>query len=806
MLVASLVLPLSLSAAEAKVNDSASADTKESYTLQSTENKSKSKVANDSQSYEKIVITATKRTQRLQDVPISVASMSEKALRESGAENLVDAVRNIAGVTMTDLGPGQSKLAIRGFSSGQVLRDESARKESVGVYLDESSIGIALFTPDIDLFDLNRVEVLRGPQGTLFGSGSISGTVRYITNKPNLNDQEGAIEVDANTIEGGSNGSSVKGYINIPLSDNTAVRAVGYYKKWGGFIDALTESGDVWEDVNSGEKYGGRIALTYAPTDELTITPRVVFQKLETNGYPRADVINFFHNEYTTEGIREPGKFGEYEQFLFLREGTTDDFLMFDLNLEYEFESMTFTSVTSYIDRKIDVIQDGTALTSHVNNVAIGLTGDVLFVPSPLNNITDVTALSQEFRLSSNTDGDFQWLAGVYYLDRDKDFTQQLDTPGFDELTAGNGLPPTADLTVPLTSDSDVLYISSIPVMHKQYSIFGEASYDFTEKWNATIGLRYFKFEESRDARLLGLFGGADDPDKRFRSTSDSGFNPRFILSYRVDAQLKLNAQASKGFRLGGINDPLIDLCLESGAGDAERFGREEVWNYEVGAKSTMANGTVRLNASAYRMEISGLQVTDRLPCSASVVRNVPESTINGVEIELSAFATDDLELGFVFNYNDTEITKISEGSALAVGDRLPTSPKLQLSANFTYAYTLTDDLDGFISMTAQYNGDSYSIIADQHNDGTLPINIEYGRAAGDSLDVAYPSLLDAYTIVNARMSIEHVDGWNLALYVNNLFNERGTLALDRERGGSARIAHYVNQPLTVGVSARYDF
>ncbi len=754
-------------------------------------------------SLEEIVVTATKRSVNLQDVPISVAAMTESKLRDSGAENLVDTVRNIAGVAMADLGPGQSKIAIRGFSSGQVIRDESARKESVGIYLDESSIGVALFTPEIDLFDLNRVEVLRGPQGTLFGSGSISGTIRYITNQPNYQDMEGSVEVSASTIKGGSEGYSTKSFVNVPIVEGkSAVRAVGYYSKWGGFIDATTPSGAIWEDVNSGEKYGGRITFSFTPNDSLTITPRVVYQKLETDGYPRADVINFFKNEYTT--TRPAGTFGDYEQFLLLREGTRDDFLMVDMKVENEFDGATFTSVTSYIDRDIKVTQDGSDLASHVNHVALGQAGALLFVPSPLVNISEIKAIAQEIRLASNDGSSFQWLIGGYYLNHQKDFGQRLDNSGFDELVTLD-LPPSSDFTVPLTSDSDVLYISDVPVDHEQASVFGEASYALTEQLTATLGLRWFDFQESRTARLLGLYSDVGNVEP-FSRTSDSGFNPRFILSYKANDDLNLNLQASKGFRLGGINDPLIAICFDEVEGDVERFDRETVWNYEAGIKSTMAEGRVQVNASAYHMVISGLQVTNRLGCSISVVGNVPKSKITGVEFEFFAIPTENIEVSFVANYNDAKVTEGSMDTGVGKGDILPTSPEFQMSASLTYTRPVSGDMDAYLSMTAQYTGSSYSVIADQHNGSSLPIKIEYGRADGDSLDVNYPSILDSYTLVNARLGIRQVSGWDVALYVNNLLNERATLALDRERGGSARIAHYINQPRTFGLTARNNF
>jgi iron complex outermembrane receptor protein len=182
----------------------------------------------DEQISEEIVVTAQKRTTTLQDVPFSIAAMTSQDIKESGATNLVEIARNVPGLYITDLGPGQSQVAIRGISAGQVVRDQPGVKESVGIYLDESPISVALFTPDLDLYDLDRIEVLRGPQGTLFGAGSSSGTVRYITAQPNVGRFGGSAEVGFNTLSGGDWGGSLRGALNVPLSEDSAMRAVGY--------------------------------------------------------------------------------------------------------------------------------------------------------------------------------------------------------------------------------------------------------------------------------------------------------------------------------------------------------------------------------------------------------------------------------------------------------------------------------------------------------------------------------------------------------------------------------------------------
>lgn len=203
-----------------------------------------------------IFVTATKRLQPEQDVPFSLNVQSEEDIKRLNTTDLEDLSRNVAGLSIQNLGPGQSVVNIRGVSSGQIVRDQPGVKEQVGFYLDETPISLSLFTPDIDLFDLNRVETLRGPQGTLFGSGSIGGTIRYITNQPLMDVNETKIEIDANQFDGGSSGGHFKLASNISLGDEAAARTVAYFTDYGGFIDALQKGGAKDEDVNDGTRYG----------------------------------------------------------------------------------------------------------------------------------------------------------------------------------------------------------------------------------------------------------------------------------------------------------------------------------------------------------------------------------------------------------------------------------------------------------------------------------------------------------------------------------------------------------------------
>src|SRR5258707_8193261 len=214
---------------------------------------------------EEMTVTARKKEETIQEVPVSVAAPTEEQLRDRGAENLEDVAANVPGFSVQSLGPGQSQIAIRGVSSGQIVRDQPGVKEQVGVYLDESVISLSLFTPDIDLFDLSRVEVLRGPQGTLFGSGSESGTLRYITNQPKIGASETVGEFSGSSISNGGIGGSAKVAVNVPMSPTSAMRFAGYYTRYGGFIHAVQPDPSRKKDVNDGNRESARLPVLFKP-------------------------------------------------------------------------------------------------------------------------------------------------------------------------------------------------------------------------------------------------------------------------------------------------------------------------------------------------------------------------------------------------------------------------------------------------------------------------------------------------------------------------------------------------------------
>src|SRR5205085_1731518 len=262
---------------------------------------------------EAVTVTAMKREEQLINVPLSIAAPTEQALRIRGVDNIEQVAQNVAGFSVQNLGPGQSQPAIRGASSGQISRDQPGVKEDVGAYLDESVVSLSLFTPDLDLFDVGRVEVLRGPQGTLFGSGSFGGTVRYISNQPELGTSSTFGEAGVNFVEGGDAGNSAKVGFNVPVGDKSALRIIGYSNRTGGWMDAVQPNLQLNQNVNGGSRAGARVVYRIAPSGHFSITPRVLYQKVKQDGWNRHDMFNILANPFTT--TRPPVTLGKDQLF-----------------------------------------------------------------------------------------------------------------------------------------------------------------------------------------------------------------------------------------------------------------------------------------------------------------------------------------------------------------------------------------------------------------------------------------------------------------------------------------------------------
>ena len=751
---------------------------------------------------EEITVTSQLREAKVQDVPFSVVAQTEDSLRSRGAENIEDISANVAGFNVQNLGPGQSQVAMRGISSGQIVRDQPGVKEQVGIYLDDSVISLSLFTPDLDLFDMNRVEVLRGPQGTLFGSGSLSGTVRYITNQPRIGVSDSVAEFGLSTITDGGVGGSAKVATNVPLGDSSALRVTAWYTSYGGFMDALQPDFRVDEDVNTGDRTGVRLAIRSQPNDKVTITPRIIYQELDMDGWNRIDVFNILANPFTTS--RPPVTLGERQLFTQLEEKTTDDFLLADLNIEVDLGNMTFTSITSYTDRDILVLRDATALTASITGGTIPFGPEIYTLDGPLDDTTTISTLTQEFRLAGGNDRT-DWVIGAFYSDIDRDYRQNLLVSGFEALS---GIPTAGNFI----ANTDELFKSDLRYQFEQLALFGEVTYAVTDRLDITGGLRFYDFDESRSQVFDGIFA---DPGPSAGSTTADGIAPRIIASFKLNDNTTLNAQAAKGFRLGGINDPLnVPLCTPEDLAIFDGFGTwqdEEVWNYELGSKSTIMGGRGTFNIAAFMMDISDLQATITAgSCSSRLVFNVPDSQSQGIELEVAAAPSTNFDFAISASYTDSELESEAAGdiSGISPGNRLPTVPEFQGAAAGTWQWRMPKERLGYLTAVYQHVGSRFTQVGDYADGfGTVDM-LTFPGVIGGPLTQQFFTFnpeLPSYDLLNLRLGVSSTQ-WDIALFVNNVTDEIAFLALDQERGSRARVGYLTNQPRTIGVSARVNF
>ncbi len=765
---------------------------------------------------EAITVTAMLREQELAKVPFSIAAPTEQALRLRGAENIEAIAANVAGFSVQNLGPGQSQVAMRGASSGQIARDQPGVKEEVGAYLDDVPVSLSLFTPDLDLFDITRVEVLRGPQGTLFGSGSLAGTVRYISNQPELGVSRTFGEVGVSQINDGAAGNNAKLGFNVPLGDKAAFRVAGYSNDLAGWMDAVQPNFTVDKDVNGGNRTGARLAVRIEPSGRFSITPRLVYQKVKMDGWNRIDAFNILANPYTT--TRPPVTLGPREQFTQLQEPFTDEFLLGDVNLRYASGGVSLTSVTSFTNRDILVVRDATALTASVTGGNFGEPPNVYTLDSPLNDRTKSRVWTQEVRLAGGQNT-VKWVVGAFYSKNKRHYGQDLNDSGFEDGAAANGdTIPTTGLRAP----KDHLFWSDLDYNLRQVAAFGEATVS-AGSLDLTGGIRYYNFDEKRnqifDGILTNNFTG-DSLVTQPGAAKANGVAPRFIASYKVSDALTVNAQASQGFRLGGINDPLnYPSCIGN---DSATFSGhnawkdEKAWNYEVGGKARILGGRGSLNLSAFYMDISDLQLTVTAgSCSSRLILNAPKARSQGLEAEFSASPNDHVDVSLSASYADGKLqSTLRDGTGAVLpgilsGNRLPSVPKVQGTAALTYRWPMAGGSRAFVSGSYQYVGSRFTLIDDESPGyGTFSITSFGANTIGGPLTqgtFTFDPLLPAYSLANLRVGLVR-NAWEFALFGNNVTDERSLLALDRERGRRARVGYLTNQPRTIGVTLRFNY
>ena len=699
---------------------------------------------------DQIIVTATRREQPLSSVPLSVHVVTEEELRRTGAAGFSDYARTVPGLSFTDGGTGGEKQTVRGISVNPWTEFNSA----TAVHLDEVPItnaggGIGPpFNPDPALIDIGRVEILRSPQGTLFGAGAMGGAIRVITNKPDY--QESFVELNGTvtSTRDGETGYGVHAIINAPFRDNTAaVRAVVYQRDLGGFIDNVL---DDRQDVDNRELSGARVSARYQITKNASFTARIAYQDRESTG---------LSHEEPSIGKRQQSRNGE---------SVADEWTNYNVVFDIDFDGGSLRSSTSHLDREVDTKAD----VSFFLRLFFGL-------DNPLNvvNTESIGEFVQEIRFVSDDSDRLNWLVGGFYQDQDQDVSQDFLSPGFDALTGG---------MASMFGPPDNLFVRRENYSIRQVALYGELSYRLTSKLELTAGGRWYDIDRDYAADNFGLLFIMGQLQESL-SAGESGTIPKISLNHAIRDNLSLYATFAGGFRPGGTNSPsgisepscVMELQELGFAESPTSYESDSLVSYELGARFQSDDGWLRVSGAAYHIDWSDVQTQKLLNCGAGFVENAGAADSDGIELEAVLSPIESVELFLAGSYNQAELTEDVPNLNGMNGDRLPGVPRVTARAGASYLFPAFGNKTASVTIDLQYVGNSYM-----------------------DFDSATSPELPAYTVGNLRFGLES-DSWTATLFVNNVADETGTVFINDNILGE-----WLTQirPRTVGVSINWRF
>ena len=603
------------------------------------------------------------------------------------------------------------------------------------------------YNPDPMLVDVERIEVLRGPQGTLFGAGAMGGAIRIITHQPDLSQTEGSVGATVSSISNGGPGYQLNGMFNMPLNDGkAAIRAVGYRRDKDGFIKNLT-TGE--KNVNNDEISGGRLSGTISLSDQVSLTGRIVHQDR------KSDATNL---EDPDDPARTQSR---------LEEPNGDKWTNYNLVVNADFAWGNLVSSTSFLDRTIAADIDISALLKAFFDIDNSLI---------VVNRDKVEEFVQEIRILSKGDDQFKWLTGIFYQNQDEQFNQNFPSPGFDMLTGG--------LASMFGPPDDLLVVRPVSTM-EQVALYGELSYQFTDRFDFAAGLRWFDIQRDYRSISVGLLAGGTLTESA--SSHEKDVTPKFSLSFAASGDLTLYGIAAKGFRSCGVNPLEFDgtgACDEDLAdlGLAEfptSYDSDSLWSYELGVKSRLRDGRLQLNTSLYHIDWSDIQTTKLMPCGVAFIENAGKAVSDGIELEAISRPTDNVNISVGASYNVAELVDDAPNLGGIAGDPIPGVPRFAANVGASFYFSAFGGRDAFIHGDYQHVGSSYS---------------DFDR----SIRVKLPG----YDMVNLRVGL-NTEHWSTALFMNNIFDDRGIVTdiNDPILGG-----HFVTAtpPRTVGISTTW--
>ena len=807
---------------------------------------------------QEVVITAEKRTSSVQETAASITAVSSEDIAGRGIVDFNSLAQSVAGISMRTSGPGQTEFEMRGLNSA------GGNSSQVGFYIDETPLSspasAQLGKEEIDptLYDLGRVEVLRGPQGTLYGSSSMGGTVKLVPNPPQLGTFAASGEIDAGyTGSGGSYNQKLNGMVNLPIGDTIAVRIVATELSDSGWIKRLVFQDGVPADTGSyalvtnarpagfysyplQEQINGantttidsaRLSLLWKAMDNLSITPMVMYQ-LTRQAAPDAVDVNGNPTHPTV-----PDVLAHWEVYD-SAEPQQDEFTLGSLKIEWQLPGFQITSATANWARSTLVSQDSTeenqaALAGAfgpgtlgqydfgcgpagcaVDPLGIGPSGPAPNGPA-VTEKDSTRQFTEELRATSTGAGPFQWILGYFYQDLYSEWDEWAIAP-----QAG-----------PILGSTN-LYVDYQPQTITQNAEFGEASWEFTPDLKGTVGLRHYHYSLAQTNEEYGAFtvnGGLGFPNKPYytgAANTASGTDPKFDLSWKVDPDVLLYATIAKGFRLGGANQPipvaeppasgipsgplegnecalqakilLTTTCSPNILLQAPAtFSSDSVWSYEIGEKSELLDKHLILNVSGYYERWSNPQIATNLNGYGITVTG-GNARIYGLEAEMQALLSSEWTLGVNVGYTNAEFTQASTISGYPSGYSVPDIPDVTASATLRWKHPLSGDLSLVGTLEADYVG--------TRTDAPYGESITISPSSPDYINNLLIHL-PAYGFLNARLGFAG-DKWTASLYVNNLTNKEAILdpqpQIDLQM--NAFVRYLVNRPITTGLDFTFRY
>jgi outer membrane receptor protein involved in Fe transport len=735
--------------------------------------------AQDAGNEDVIIVTAQKREQSLQDVPVSINVLDDETLEQRNIQGFNDYAFALPSVSFLALGPGQSEIFFRGLSDGG-NGNPSGTAPSAAIYLDEQPVTTIGANLDLQIYDVARIEALSGPQSTLFGASSQTGTLRIVTNAPSTAGYEAGFDIGANTVAEGGEGYSLEGFVNIPLSDRMALRLVGWHVENAGYIDNVaatktfsrngqTVSNDAFveDDFNTETKTGARAALGIDLDENWTATIRALYQNQETEGV-------FDH---------DPEDVGDLEVERFFDDGYEDEFLQLSGTIEGRVAGLDLTYSGSYLDRETLYVNDYSEYADYSAYIDyytcdyaysyVSYAYEFFNCNDPriqFENRNDFSRTTHELRLLTDADRRARLLAGLFYDRQEQDYIFDYRIPA---IKPGFAIDFTGDAA------DDSYFVTDQVREDEQIAVFGEVEFDVTDALTAAFGYRYTEVDTSLKGFVGTVFSATPEVDV---ATEDSQSLYKANITYRWNPQFLTYATFSQGFRPGGANRiGTSNIPLT--------FRPDIVDNYEIGWKGNFFDYRLRLNGAIFFMEWTDIQFTrfDPSESQLGLTNNAGAAEATGVEVDFAAQVSDSFTLSGGFTALNAELTEDFTQDISAPPGSAPDAPS---GTDLPFAPSFKGSLSG------RYERDFGAY------DGFAQADVSHTSSTYNDLFPAARAEQDAYTLVNISVGATK-DKWSGSVFVSNLTGERPEIYINAA-DFDTRVT--TSRPRTFGISMRYRY